>query len=426
MEKVNAQVINPVNIRAYQGFVNKYNSLLPDQRRDWLALDDAHTFPCDNPVLYVAGNGDYYVLEVIPVWASSRQSIEVQGTKDAEKYYGQKDLKHYDQDLYKQNLKIVVTHKSALWSNETFNYQNDNSDEFDYGIDDFLTRMKYIGLEKYFSHIKADDEIFNITDAVVALIKICKSSVVKELVVYDVCKNKKFKVSGISLFDLDEKPSEDNPFQVNYYSNKDDDIDYTVLTVNDALKSLARIPVKQRNLPLHVFDYSTTEDDYATSIELINGQVQIKFGEYAKLSSKKKQVSCPEKHYGLNFDRLVDLLTSTGKKNDDVYIDSYEELFNFNVLQDEVDTFNDNFEDLPILKCCQNKNNFDTYVYVDTDTLEYFSIAKINNIIKEFCGSATWSEYSLHYESSDEYPISEDEFIKHSKKLVNEFLIHSF
>ena len=38
------------------------------------------------------------------------------------------------------------------------------------------------------------------------------------------------------------------------------------------------------------------------------------------------------------------------------YIDSYEELFNFKALQDEVDTFNDSFEDAPTLKCCQNKN----------------------------------------------------------------------
>ena len=118
MAKVNAQVINPVSVKAYQGFINGYNKLPEDQRQNWLRLNKQGKFPCDNPVLYVAGNGDCYVLEVIPVWASSKRSIEVQGIKDAEKYYGQKNLLQHKESLYRKDLKLVVTYKSVLWSNK--------------------------------------------------------------------------------------------------------------------------------------------------------------------------------------------------------------------------------------------------------------------------------------------------------------------
>lgn len=424
MEKVNAQVINPVSVKAYQGFINGYNKLPEDQRQNWLRLNKQGKFPCDNPVLYVAGNGDCYVLEVIPVWASSKRSIEVQGIKDAEKYYGQKNLLQHEESLYRKDLKLVVTYESVLWSNETINYQDD-SKEFDYGVDDFLTRMKYIGLDKYFSHVDVEDSIVTVNNALTLLGKMRKSSV-HDLVIYDDSKDETFKVSSISPFDLDEEPSVTNPLQVNFYSNEDDDLEESCLTVDDAIDYLLSIPREQRNLPLDIFDYSMDEDEPVCGIHLDDGQAQIYFRKYAKLPSKKEANSVPQKHYGINFDRLVELLDNVGNKDDEVYIDSYEELFNFKALQDEVDTFNDSFEDAPTLKCCQNKNNFDTYVYVDMEAEKHFSITKINNIIKEFCGRATWSEYSLHYESSDEYPISEDEFIKHSKKLVNEFLIHSF
>src|SRR5699024_490888 len=116
-----------------------------------------------------------------------------------------------------------------------------------YGVDDFLTRMKYIGLDKYFSHVDVEDSIVTVNNALTLLGKMRKSSV-HDLVIYDDSKDETFKVSSISPFDLDEEPSVTNPLQVNFYSNEDDDLEESCLTVDDAIDYILIIPLDQRNL----------------------------------------------------------------------------------------------------------------------------------------------------------------------------------
>ena len=120
-------------------------------------------------------------------------------------------------------------------------------------------------------------------------------------------------------------------------------------------------------------------------------------------------------------------LSTFGKPENREYYAAFNELFKFDELADEIDDFNNELpKGFPKLKCCQNRFSSDTYVYFDRDVFNKCNSTEINNLIRNFCGQASWSEYSAQFDSDEDYIISEDRFIDHAKNLVNDHLIQNF
>lgn len=141
--------INHIDIKSYQEFVERYNALPVAKREDW--SENNEEFPYDEPTLYskTDDNGETieeYILEVIPEWAESSDSIAIfGGIEDAQIYYG---LDKEPTDIYKKNLKITVIYH---------NFKSLYSDELEYQdselADTFMSRMKAIGKDSYFDKL---------------------------------------------------------------------------------------------------------------------------------------------------------------------------------------------------------------------------------------------------------------------------------
>lgn len=137
--------INPVDILLYAKAVNDYNSLPIEKRKDWRDL--GNTKPFDQPDLFSIyyDNGedyDVYSLEVIPEWADSASQLDGSGDAYADEYYIDKPMPK-KQDLYRQNLKLVVVE-----------YDTTTMDYHRMSYEDFLSDMEAYGVKDKFPELK--------------------------------------------------------------------------------------------------------------------------------------------------------------------------------------------------------------------------------------------------------------------------------
>ena len=136
---------NPVDILIYAKAVNDYNSLPIEKRKDWRDL--GNTKPFDQPDLFSIyyDNGedyDVYSLEIIPEWADSASQLDGSGDAYADEYYIDKPM-HKKQDLYRQNLKLVVVE-----------YDTTTMDYHRMSYEDFLSDMEAYGVKDKFPELK--------------------------------------------------------------------------------------------------------------------------------------------------------------------------------------------------------------------------------------------------------------------------------
>lgn len=136
---------NPVDILLYAKAVNDYNSLPIEKRKDWRDL--ANTKPFDQPDLFSIyyDNGedyDVYSLEIIPEWADSASQLDGSGDAYADEYYIDKPMPK-KQDLYRQNLKLVVVE-----------YDTTTMDYHRMSYEDFLSDMEAYGVKDKFPELK--------------------------------------------------------------------------------------------------------------------------------------------------------------------------------------------------------------------------------------------------------------------------------
>lgn len=103
--------VNVVNINNYAKLVNKYNATPVDQRKDYR---DIKAF--DNPTLFSAdddgNNITEFVLEIVPEWTNDSDEIGSDADEDrelADEYYGEIEGTNAPDDIYKQNVHMVVT-----------------------------------------------------------------------------------------------------------------------------------------------------------------------------------------------------------------------------------------------------------------------------------------------------------------------------
>lgn len=427
--------INNVDINLYQGFINRYNALPVSKRENW--RENGMVFPYDEPTLYYTSKDgetvEDYVLQIVPEWAISSDSIEAYGTEDAQNYYLEGTI---PDELFKQNLKLIVVHHDfQLMYSEEIEYQNYDT-EFEFNNTDFMSRMKAINQANNFDVLSMDSsKIYTLNDALMFLESIPERSRTLQLYTYDVNSNCFLVANGITPYDVNAQPSIDNPVQINYVQTKylkRTVLCSKVLIVSDVIDYLKTIPRKLRDLPLYVYDYSTDLCQKAISISSYYSNKTPNALNPLKVNFKGKKDSHIQvekefnTRYGLNFNNLMKLSTF-GKPENREYYAAFNELFKFNELAGEIDDFNNEMpKGFPKLKCCQNRFSSDTYVYFDRDVFNKYNATEINNLIRRFCGQASWSEYSAQFDSDDDYIISEDRFIDHAKNLVNDQLIQNF
>lgn len=147
--------INNVDVNLYQGFINRYNALPVSKRENW--RENGMVFPYDEPTLYYTSKDgetiEDYILQVIPEWAISSDSIEAYGTEDAKNYYLDEPT---PDSLFKQNLKLIVVHHNfQLMYSEEIEYQNQDID-FEFNNTDFISRMKLINQANNFNKLSRD------------------------------------------------------------------------------------------------------------------------------------------------------------------------------------------------------------------------------------------------------------------------------
>lgn len=427
--------INNVDVNLYQGFINRYNALPVSKRENW--RENGMVFPYDEPTLYYTSKDgetiEDYILQVIPEWAISSDSIEAYGTEDAKNYYLDEPT---PDSLFKQNLKLIVVHHNfQLMYSEEIEYQNQDID-FEFNNTDFISRMKLINQANNFNKLSRDtSKLFTLGDTLKLLDCIPERLRDLQLYVYDITSDQFLVANGIDPYDVNAQPSIDNPVQINYVQTKylkRTVLCSKVLRVNDVINYLKTIPRKLRDLPLYVYDYSTDLCLRAISIntyyanKLPNDLNPLRVNFKGKKGSNIQIEKKANTRYGLNFNNLMKLSTF-GKPENREYYAAFNELFKFNELADEIDDFNNEMpKGFPRLKCCQNRFYSDTYVYFDRDVFNKYNATEINNLIRCFCGQASWSEYSAQFDSDDDYIISEDRFIDHAKNLVNDQLIQNF
>lgn len=103
--------VNVVDINNYAKLVNKYNATPISQRDDYR---DIKAF--DNPTLFSADDdGDNiteFVLEIVPEWTNDSDEIGSDADEDrelADEYYGEIEDTNAPDDIYKQEVHMLVT-----------------------------------------------------------------------------------------------------------------------------------------------------------------------------------------------------------------------------------------------------------------------------------------------------------------------------
>ena len=252
--------INNVDVNLYQGFINRYNTLPLSERENW--QENGKVFPYDEPSLYYTSkNGETiedYVLQVIPEWAISSDSIEAYDTEDAQDYYLDETM---PDELFKQNLKLIVVHHNfQLMYSEEIEYQNYDT-EFKFNNMDFISRMKSINQANNFDELSRNNsKIYTLGDALNFFEGIPEKARTLQLYVSDNTSDRLLVASGITPYDTDTQPSINNPVQIDYVQTKH--LKHTilcseVLRIIDVIEYLKSVPRKLRDLPLYVYDYST-------------------------------------------------------------------------------------------------------------------------------------------------------------------------
>lgn len=259
--------ISPVNIDFYKAFVQSYNSLPESQREEWSGENIRPPF--DEPVLYSRtfdyGDSEEYVLQVIPEWASSADSIQSCGSADADDFYEVKP-----KNLYKQDLKLIVFYyNSKMHDSDTLTYE------------EFLICMKHESNSVYSKFTETTKApVFTIADAIKKLESIPEEQRNLPLYVFDWYNNNCYQATGASPFERDTNISIINPFQIDFNSSPDVGVKYGLnlqmvlnqapfsdMSHSDYYKALSDLLVISDELSSEIADFNNMYDKKAPKLE---------------------------------------------------------------------------------------------------------------------------------------------------------------